>query len=338
MFFAFTLALAIQGGQTPPVATGPTLSLAPDFLVVRVGDKEHREPLKMIEEAEDLRTSYRKDETRVSWDADGLKISKGAYQLTSRLPEVALTPKLFTKEELVQSKALMAQGKRQKDASSLSGSVRLGDYVYFLLRWTDSEDVTWLEALVSVKLTEARPKPHLIGRFGGMSLSRRATDDRLFTFGESVGIFANHANGKWGLATYHRKTDKFDFKEYGTGLSDYIPISGKMFLIAEEATYGKTVIARVDLNTGSRRNLMEASGDVRLVDRNRPFLAEILTNLGPALYNMETGCMMSIPARSAIRRTPFGVLIWPATDPARAALYSFERFLRLATVSAPPKQ
>ncbi len=306
--------------------------MAPDALIVRVGGKEHREPIKVIEEAEDLRTSYRKDETRVSWDADGLNIEKGSYKFSTRLPEIALTPKLFPRSEILTTKDLIAKGKRQAEASSLSGSVRLGDYVYFLIRWTDTDTKTWLEALVNVKLTDPRPKPHLLGRFEGMSLSRRATDDRLFAFGESVGVFTIGEEGKWGLATYHRKTDKFALKEYGVGLSDYIPISGKMFLIAEDASYGKTVIARIDLNTGSRRNLMESNGDVSLVDRNRPFLAEVQTNLGPALLNMETGCVLAIPPRAAVRRTPFGVLIWPSGKPDLASLYSFERFLRLAVV------
>lgn len=333
MFVAFTFALAFQGGQIPPTTpTGPTLSLAPDALVVRVGDKSHRELLEVAEETEDLRTSYRKDETRVSWDADGLKIEKGGYRKVSKLPDIALTPKLFSKPEIVANRELIAKGIRQKDASSLSGSLRLGDYVYFLLRWTEKDGKTWLEALVSVKLTDAKPMPKLIGRLTGMSLSRRATDDRLFAFGESVGAFTVDDNGKWGLATYHRKTDKFDFSPYGEGLSDYIWISGKMFLIAEEADYGKTIIARIDLNTGSRRNLMEANGEVRLIDRNRPFLAEITTNLGPALYNMETGCMLAIAPKAAVRRTPFGVLIWPNGQPEKASLYSFERFLKLASV------
>lgn len=326
-----SIALAWQGATTPQVEP-PSITLTPDALVVRVAGKEHREPIKMIEEAEDLRTSYRKDETSVSWGADGLKIVKGSYQKVSRLPDVALTPKLFSKEQIIETRSLIEQGSRQKDASSLSGSVRLGDWVYFLLRWTDKEGDNWLEALVSVKLTDAKPVPKLLGRFSGISLSQRATDDRLFAFGESVGVFSVNADGKWGLATYHRKTDEFAFKEYGTGLSDYIPIAGKMFLIAEDSSYGKTVIARIDLNTGSRRNLMESTGDVRLVDRNRPFLAEIQTNLGPALLNMETGCEMSLPPRSAVRRTPFGVLVWPSGKPELASLYSFERFLKLTAV------
>lgn len=329
--FLLTLALAWQGGATAPVEP-PSITLAPDALIVRVAGKEHREPIRVIEQAEDLRTSYRKDETTVSWGADGLKIVKGDYVKASRLPDIALTPKLFKREEIIQNRDLIAAGKRQREASSLSGSVRIGDWAYFLLRWTDTEGVNWLEALVSVKFTDVRPVPKLIGRFDGMSLSQRATDDRLFAFGESVGVFTVRPDGKWGLATYHRRSDKFAFKEYGTGLSDYIPISGKMFLIAEDSNYGKTVIARIDLNTGSRRNLMESNGGVSLVDRNRPFLAEIQTNLGPALLNMETGCEIALPARAAVRRTPFGVLIWPSGQPAQAALYSFERFVRLATV------
>jgi len=319
-------------GQT---ATSPSISLVSEAIVVRVGDKEHREPIRATEEAEDLRTSYRKDETYVSWGAEGLRIKKGSYEKVSRLPDIALTPKLFSKEEIIKTRSLIEQGQREKEASSMSGSTRIGDYVYFLLRWTDLDGVTWLEALVSVKLTDPKPLPVLLGRFDGTSLSQRATDDRLFPFGESVGVFSTRQDGKWGLATYHRKTNKFDFKEYGRGLADYIPISGKMFLIAEDSGYGKVVIARIDLNTGSRRNLMEANGEVSLVDRQRPFLAEIRTNLGPAIQNMETGCIMAIPAQAAVRRTPFGILTWPPGKPEQAALYSFERFMKLATVKPP---
>lgn len=302
--------------------------------MIRVNGKEHREPLKIATVAEDLRTSYRKDDTSVSWDSKGLSVKSGSFSSVSLLEDCALSPKLFEKAEIIKNRDLIAEGKRQKTANGLAGSLRLGKHVYFVPRWIDKEGKVWLEALVSINLDDAKPKWKLLGKFNGSSLSKSSVESRLFPQGASVCMFAIQPSGSWGLASYEPSKAAFAFKELGKDLEDYLYIGGKMFMIAEATSYGKTRLARYDLGTGARRDLMEAKGDILLVDDNKPYLVEVQTNLGPALRNLETGAQLAIPPRSAVRRTPFGVLVWPVDDPKQAVLYSFERYVRLAIVSS----
>ncbi|MEQ1823140.1 MAG: hypothetical protein ABL949_11565 [Fimbriimonadaceae bacterium] len=327
-----SLLLAFQT-QVPAKQTAPSLVLTPDALVISFNGKEHREPLTVQTVAEDLRTNYRKDETSVWWDSKGLHVKSGAYDSVSLLEDCALSPKLSEKAQIIKNRDLISSGKRQKAANGLVGSLRLGKFAYFVPRWTDTTGKVWLEALVAVNLDDKKPKWKLLGKFTGHSLSKSAVENRLFTHGSNICMFASQTSGAWGLASYDPTKEKFEFRELGQNLEDYLSIGGKVFMIAEATSYGKTKLSRYDLATGNRRDLMEAKGDILLVDDNKPYLVEIQTNLGPALRNLETGCQLSIPARSAIRRTPFGVLVWPVDEPKQAALYSVERYVRLAVVT-----
>ncbi len=329
-FLCFILAFQTQ---VPAKQTSPTLTLAADALVIAVNGKEHREPLKIATVAEDLRTSYRKDETSVSWDSRGLHVKNGSFESTSLLEDCALSPRLFERAEIIENRDLIAAGKQGKAANGLAGSLRLGKYVYLLPRWSDTSGKVWLEALVSVNLDDPKPRWKLLGKFNGYSLLKSAIESRLFPQSANVCLFATQASGRWGMASFDPATQKFAFKELGEKLEDYIYIGGKMFMISEATSYGKTRLARFDLETGARRDLMEAKGDILLVDDHKPYLVEIQTNLGPALRNLETGCQLAISPRSVVRRTPFGVLVWPVDDPQQAALYSFERYVRLAIVA-----
>jgi len=329
-----TLSLLLLLGQTTP----PALILDRDVFVVRGLGKEVREPVVRHEEPES-KASYRKDDAFAVWDSRGISVRHGSFAYSSKLPEVALTPKLFTKEEIIANRDAIAKGDLAKEASALSGSRRIGDEVFFLVRWDDKAGKPWLEALVKVNLGLAKPKPELVGRFEGMTPGGVAVDDQLMVAPAGpqgtpvLSALVRKTDATWGLATYDRLEKVFAFKSFGSGLLKAFPISSRLVLAMEATDYGKVRVARVDLTTGSRRELAELPGSPAFIDAEAPPLVKVPTNLGFALRNLETGVQLNLPDKPVVRRTQAGILVWQDGKPEGAALYSPERFLRLATAT-----
>lgn len=323
--------LILLAGQT----LGPTLTLDQDeFTAVALG-KTAKEPLQTPARQTD-RVTYRKDDAFAVWDSRGLSIRHGSFVMTTRLPEVAVTPKLFTRDEILQTQAAITSHERRREASALSGSRRIADEAYFLLRWDDKGGKPWLEALVRVNFSQAKPKPELVGRFEGTSMARGTLDDKLVLIGTSPGAFTRRDDGSWGLATFDRLSKEFAFKPLGESLLDVVTLSPKLALAMERTDYGKVRVARMDLVSGARRDLAELTGVPEFLDTGQPPLVWVPTNLGPALRNLETGVQMNLPEKPVVRRTPAGIIVWPTGKPELGALYSPERFLRLATVTKAP--
>ncbi len=327
MTHALLLLLAAAQAETP------SLTLEDGNFIIRALGKEVREPVTpMTAAVSATHVVYRKNDAFAVWDARGLSVRHAQFTMTTMLPEVALTPKLFAKGEIIANRELIAKGERSKNASALSGSRRLGDEVYFLVRWEDKTKKPWLEALVKVNLKNPKPKPELVGKFDGLTVSHKPIDDRLIFIGDQLGAFVRKADDTWGTATV--KDGKFSIAPGGTALVDATMLSGRTAIVCEATTYGKTRIARMDLTSGARRDLAEVTGLPELVDGNMPPLAVVPTNLGPALRNLDTAAQVGLPANPMIRRTGAGILIFPTGKPEEAALYSPERFLKLATVAA----
>lgn len=323
----------LVGFQVPapaPVQTPSIIFDGASFHVRGLG-KEVVEPL-----AGDLppsRVTYRKDDSFAVWDSRGLSVRHRSFTLSTRLPEIALTPKLFPKEEIVANRAMIARGERFKEATALSGSRRIGDEVFFLVRWDDKSGKPWLEALVRVNLKLAKPKPELIGRFDGLSVARTLLDDQLVLIGASPAAFVRSETGAWGVGLLDRAKGEFAFNPLGQGLRSAIALSPRLALAMEDTGYGKVRVVRIDLVTGARRDVAELSGAPTFIDRETPALALVPTNLGDALRNLETGAQMSLPAKPVIRRTNAGILVWNEGQAETCTLYSPERFLKLASAA-----
>ena len=141
--------------------------------------------------------------------------------------------------------------------------------------------------------------------------------------------------GQWGVARFGLESKLFTFEPKGQALAEAMALSGRTLLLSEITTYKKTRVVRYDIPTDAMRPLAEVTGKVTLVDGERPPLAVVQTNLGPALRNFETGVQTTLPADAIVRRTPAGILIWPKGKPQEGAVSSPERFLRLARATKP---
>jgi hypothetical protein len=313
-----------------------SLQLFQGSFIVRKGEAKDVVPLKLAKPDPVLAKAYRRNKTFAVWDERGLTIRVGQRKFTTQLEEVAVTPKLFEKSEIDETVSLLAQKKRKRQATALAGSVRIGTDVYFLPRWLNSDGTAWLEALVKVDLTQANPKPQLLGRFSGISLADQAIDDRLFMLQDKLSVVTRQ-RGVWGLAQYTPKTEMFDFTPVGASLGGYRQLSPRFGLYLEKTSYGTQTAGKVDWFTQNRRILVETRGNVRIAD---PFDAPILIlseNGIPYIVNADTGARQQLPASSAVRRCKFGVVVWsPFDSPRRAWLYDPDRWRALARMPAVP--
>jgi hypothetical protein len=250
---------------------------------------------------------------------------------STRLEEHVVSPRLFGREDIHENLEHFKKGTRRRSASGLSGSVRMGTDVFFLIRWDDSEGRPWLETLVRVDLTQSKPTPQLLGRFQGLSLASGEIDERLFIYEGAVGVITR-SDGQWGLATYTPSEELFSFRPLGKNLLDYIQLSGRLGVYVEQTSHDTRLVGRVFLPNGFRRNLLEGRGVVQLLDTADPLIAYVLDGNNRTLHNLETGAQIRIPLGAGHERTRYGVLVWsPAATPNQATLYDPERWTAITT-------
>ncbi len=328
--------LICLGVLQKPVDIPASLQLFEGSFIVRKGAAKDVVPLKLAKPTPRLFQAFRRNETHAVWDERGLTVRVGPRALSTTMPEISVTPKLFDTGEIEETVSLVAQGKRKRQASALAGAVRVGTDVYFLPRWLNSDGTAWLEALVKVDLTQPMPKPQLLGRFSGTSLADQAIDDRLFILQGKISLVARQ-RGVWGLATFDPFNEAFDFVPVGASLNGYRQLSPRFGLYLEKTSYGTQTAGKIDWVTQNRRILVETRGSVRIAD---PFEAPILivSEAGsPYIVNADTGARQVLPSSSAVRRSQFGVVVWSPFDaPKRAWLYDPERWKVLARMPAVP--
>lgn len=282
---------------------------------------------------ESERVLFRKDAVYVVWDSRGLSIRNGEKKHSTRLPDVSLTPKLFSREEILQTKDLISKGVRTKYATSLAGAKRLGDDIYLLPRWQEKDGSTWLEALIHINLRDLDPHEELVGKFEGFSGATKPLDDRLFFMGEKPSVLGRKADGTYGLASYDPASSKFSYKEMGRNLVSSWQVGATTFLCQERTTYGSRMLASVDVASGSRNELVETRGSISLLDYEKPYLVRMTKTQGEALHNLDTGAEVLLPKSPVIKRTKYGIQVMTKDDPTSVAYYSVDR---LEKVAGPP--
>jgi hypothetical protein len=266
---------------------------------------------------------FRKNNNFAVWDGRGLSIRHKNRTKSSKLVDIALTPKLFSREQILKTRELISKGVRQKEVSALSGARRVGNEAYFLARWKESSGKTWLEALIKVDLDSDKPIPQLVGKFDGLSLAKKPLDDQMFILNGALSVITQ-ADGGWNLTKYDVHTKTFSAFVQGLDLVSFMPLNEKLGLFVERTSDGASVVGRVDLINGSRRNLLETRKKVTILDHDQP---GILILDGTTLHNLESSMQTPMPVGAVVKRTGAGVLVyWPATKPSHAILLDPDRW------------
>lgn len=271
--------------------------------------------------------AYRRNDTWAVWDKRGLTVRIGKTVRSTKLPELAVHPKLQSRPAIRTTLELVKEGKRQKEVSGLSGSRRIGNDVYFLARW-DDDNGPWLEALVKVSLDAAKPAYQLVGKFPGLSQSHDAIGDSMGVEGSSLTVIERKED-EWGLSFYTPAVKAFGFKKLGDGLASMAAGVGGQVIFVEKTSYGAKVGGTVDLSGGSRVENFEGRGDVSPVDGLSPVIYRISSEGSSVLHNAQSGAEVSIPFGAHVVRTANGILVW-AGKPDSATLYESSRWRPLA--------
>jgi hypothetical protein len=325
MFPSFILSALLQT-QTPQV---PSLQVVGNKINVTIGGKietvnSDEDPMR--ESAPD-HIAFRRDNRYAVWDNRGLTVRDGTKVSSTKLGDIAVSPRAFPHDQIVKNLELFKSKKRSKDSDSLSGSTRLGTKCYFVPRWTDKEGQTWLEALVMVDLAESNPKPKFLGSFKGFSSSYKPIDDKLFVVKDQLSIVSKQAE-TWGVSTYDDNQSTFEFNPLGSNLVSYF--RGGYFL--ESTSYGTYIVGQIDLGTGIRKNLFETrSKSVELSDGSS--LAVLRNKDNTIVKNLKTGGQVTHSANAYVSSINNYVLIWTKNSRTTAWLYEPVRWTAVATAA-----
>ncbi len=337
---AVWLAVSCPAGAQGPPSIEITLR-GSEFTLVS-GAKHIRIPLAQDQSPAPRRSLervvFRKDDAYAVWDSRGLTVRRGPWKHDTRLHEVAVTPKLFSSDEIAMNHGYFALGLRIPLATELAGAVRIGDFVYFLLRWVDFALEPWLEALVRVGLSDPKPKPELMGRFEGLAVEDAPAPGSLVPIAKRPSVVTSKTDGGWGRATFDPVEGVFTWKPLGERLGKLVYLTSTTGCAIEKTAYGSRLLGSFDLVRAEKQVLMESRSDIRLLDGRKPWLATTYEEHGIWLHNLQTGAKHRIPEDAALRRTAFGLLYWtPAHGPKLAELLDFDRFARLASWQDPNK-
>lgn len=327
-----SLLLLLTGPQAPSLTYEGS-----SFLIVSPSGNE-RVPLLAPVEPDREQVLFRKDDAFAVWDARGLTVRRGDKVHSTRMEDVSLSPKLFSKDQIENTKAMLKSGERQRGATALSGSVRVGADCYFLLRWENSQKQPWLEALVRVNLEEDSVKPQFLGSLLGMSLAKGPISDELGVPYGLVGAVVKTASGDWGVSTFSPDDGSFKLQKFGQGLERFQWTNARYGMYQEKSSYNTVVVGQLDLGANRRRNLMETYAAVEFLPGDGVTIAVWTADGKLFARNLDSAAEREFLPGTALRRTMKGVLAWyPSMEPKSAVLLDPVRWDELARWS-PPKQ
>ena len=325
MFPTFILNALLQT-QAPQV---PSLQVVGNKINITIGGKVQsvnadEDPSK--EKSVD-HIAFRRDARWAVWDKRGLTVRDGEKAMSTKLGDIAVSPRAFPHDQIVKNLDLFKAKKRNKDADSLSGSTRIGSKCYFLPRWTSKDGATWLEALVVVDLSEANPKPKFLGTFKGLSSSYKPIDDKLFIVKSQLSVVTSQSE-TWGLSSYDDTQSTFEFNPLGSNLKSYY--RGGYFL--ESTSYGTNIVGQIDLASGTRKNLFETrSSSVELTDGSS--LAVLRSKDNTIIKNLKTGGQVTHSVNAYVSPVNNYVLVWTKNSRTTAWLYEPVRWTAIATAA-----
>lgn len=271
----------------------------------------------------------------VTFDDKGMGVVTAGGTAYSRFPDMAVSPRAFSQEEIAETQRQTASGQRQAGYSSLSGYEYVGSTLYLLLRWTDKDRKPWLEVLAAIDMAEPVLQPRLAARMPAISYASGMVDDRLALRGGRLEAPAAK-EGSWGLMSMALDGGEPAFKAMGPAVGSVRVLEGGARALVQTTTpYGTTLAGLADLDAGSTRLSVEVRGAVR--GFLEPRYLRWTDGARPVLTNLETGAELRPAWDTAFAMTSFGLLAWsPALAPERASLMEPEAFRSLANWNAAP--
>lgn len=262
------------------------------------------------------------------WDDRGLTVRVGSKSTTTRLPEIAVTPKLFSRDEILDTVAKFKTKARNKEANAVSGIAQDGNTLYLLARWDETASkAPWLEAVVKVDMSQPTPKPQLVGRFVGFTRSRGSLIGNELRLMDGELIACTEMDEGWGFSVLNIDTAEANFTKIGRGVQAVsLQPSAKRILFIEKTSYGTRLGGVARIPGGERRELLETRDPFRFLSGPN-LIAVVTTKEGIRVRSIETGSELALPSAVGLAPVSTGILVWvPKDKPVRAAIYDARRW------------
>lgn len=319
--------MALFVGQ---VQAAPTLTYFEENFIIRNGSVKVIAPLKLLSTSPKLVSPFRKDNTFAVWDDRGLSIRHAGNLRSTTFPDFLTSPKAFTRAEIKKNIADLAAGHLHRRASALSGAQRIGDHVYFLVRW-DRRGSPAYEGLFRINLRDKPPVPQFIARAHALSGSTHAIDENLFVWHGNLAYFASRPD-RWGLVELPKEGNHLRFTTLGNTLLTIHRTDQQQVVFTETTVYDTTIAGSLSMDNLRRKILCEGRTRMRFADQSSTDFVVLSTSDGAVLQNTWSGIQTRLPSNSSLRVTAEGVVVWsPISSPTQAWLLDRERLATLAT-------
>ncbi|HLK13630.1 MAG TPA: hypothetical protein VKT78_02395 [Fimbriimonadaceae bacterium] len=312
-----------------------TLAFAEGAFIVTRGKTAEHVPIDPPKPSPRTKVEYRSDQKFVIWDERGLTIRSGSHAKSTRLRAIPTSPRLRTHDAIVGTLDAVHAG-RKLEAAAVSGSRRFGKTVYFVLRWEDRPGQPWLEALVSVDLSESDPAAKAIAVLPGLSFSTVQIADNLVAGPKGVSVLI-HEGTQWGQWSYRPDTQQTEFHILGEGVKYAAAVSADVAAFIEKTEHGSFAAGTVDLVTGARADAAESPTRWRMLDAKAPPVAEGTNDGGGhVLAELTSGAVFDLPEGADVRRAKDTLVIWEGGKrPTKAWLYDPTTWKALAWWRSP---
>lgn len=265
----------------------------------------------------------------IVWDRRGLTIRKGAALYSTKMIEYPVSPKVLNRDSILHNAAMISSGERRREASGIAGWQRIGSDFFLLARWENSRGIPWLEVLVKIPMSEARPKPTFVGKLSGLSLGPLDGTDRLRFADGLLKAFVKR-DPQWGLSTFDLTGNAPQFHPLGENLVSPPIAIGEEVLAIERTSYGSLLLSKLHPQTSTKMLLTEARGRITILSLKGPIIRIDLPQV-IAIRSIDTGAELRLPKGLAMLATTRGLLVWaPITRPERATLFSTTNWTPIA--------
>lgn len=289
---------AFQAPATRPVPSQvdvPTLSYTQNTFVLRSRTAVESVPLVPTLPPATLSMAYRRDGAWAVWDERGITTRRGNWAISDALTGLPVSPRFFTTEEIKSRVEAFRSGVRSAKPSGISGSGLVGTRAYFVPRWTDAAGKTWLELLVSVDLTQPRPKVQVDSKLPGFTPARGFVDQFLTVDADDLRLLIQSDRG-WGWWTYRRRAEEGTFRPVGGFINDWQRIGEVLWAIDQGTSVADwSRLRRIDLESGSSESRFDHRGRIRLIDAGAPGLIAVSRGDGEVVRRSDTGEEISVP-------------------------------------------
>jgi hypothetical protein len=317
----------------------PQVSIYAENIIVRTMLAKYQVPI-APDEKPILSLAFRRDNRWAVWDDRGLTVRVGNDVTSYDLAEIAVSPRIFTRDEILKTVA----ERRNTRATALAGARRLGTKTYFVPRWLDAKGVAWLEALVEIDLTLPKPKPKLLARIPGLSFAAKPIERQLEANADELWVLIQQTTPADGAKTGALRSLggiarwSYSLKSGSPGVSELVPNAGGVRLWSTSTDRwiagkraGRYFAARLH-SDGHVTTFAESREPLRWLLQNETPVAIVEGTTPVRIISPTTGAKSEAIPLSEVRAVgPYVVGFAPAQKPTRAVLVDPRTGARVAS-------